>query len=233
MEAFEALELSGNAAGLYTEAQRNASASGRLGWPDLPGQAAERRAQLSRRAILFAAFAAESFANEFLSMFFVGRTATTLDRLSTVEKLVIGPKLALGCDLFDRGTQPLQDIRTLFGLRDILVHPKPGRGLPSIDPEVPDPSFSPFVAAKSLVAAALTAEELLRHAPIGDRWDLTVTGIAGNRTEIVAFGREASEQLAQPDDAWRYLFLRLDQSRLPDFSELDADQRSGSAVEDD
>ena len=53
-----------------------------------------------RNAVLFAALAAESYVNEFLGVFLDGQDREAVDRLSPVNKYVLGTKLASGEALF-------------------------------------------------------------------------------------------------------------------------------------
>jgi hypothetical protein len=91
-----------------------------------------RRKQLNefRSSVLFSALAAEAYVNEFLARFLTGRDLDAVDRMSTVDKYVVGTHLATGETLFSRDTQPAQTIGELFKLRHKLVHPKPGYGPP-------------------------------------------------------------------------------------------------------
>jgi hypothetical protein len=88
------------------------------------------RVAYCRRALLFAAFAAEAYANDFLYERWGGQDRDGLDRLSTVDKYAFLPALAGTAVLLNRGEEPLQKIRWLFDRRNELVHPKP-RGEPS------------------------------------------------------------------------------------------------------
>jgi hypothetical protein len=222
-EAIEALEDSGNPVGLYSDWFRSSKPEGRdKRNSDLEmARAGDRRTALSRRVILYAAFAAESFINEFMSMHFAGSDLRTLDRLPTAEKYALAPRLALGRELFDRSREPLQTIARLFRLRDMLVHPKPGRAVTSQAKGGADPLFNPGVAASMLVAAAEGAEALLREATVGDKWNMWASSVAIGREGVIEFGRAATEALPGPDDEHRYVPLSLEQSRLPKFERSD------------
>jgi hypothetical protein len=220
-EALEALELAGNARGIYP------------GWAldSLPdhlkgeqldqarGAAAEERVKLSRRAILYSAFAAEAFINEFMAMYFEGRDLETLDRLPTLDKYILAPRFAVGLDLFRRGGEPTQTLQQLFRQRDALVHPKPGKALPLPKTTRADPVFNPHTAATFLVRTAEAADALLEHARIGDRFNLLVSGIATAGPSLVEFGSRATEKLVDPDKPYEYATLELRQDRLPDFAD--------------
>ncbi len=94
--------------------------------PQRATDALQRRLWLLRDAGLFAALSAEAYANEVLSELLVPSDAAAIDRLPTMEKLLLGPKLAGKEPALDRGTKLLQTIRALFKVRDALVHPRPG-----------------------------------------------------------------------------------------------------------
>lgn len=94
--------------------------------PQRATDALQRRLWLLRDAGLFAALSAEAYANEVLSELLVPSDAAAIDRLPTMEKLLLGPKLAGKEPALDRGTKSLQTIRALFKVRDALVHPRPG-----------------------------------------------------------------------------------------------------------
>ena len=85
-----------------------------------------------------------------------------LDRQTTVEKLLIAPKLAGGPALFEQGREPLQMIRRLFRLRNLLVHSRRVRTLAQIRPEfgTVGEEESLIVAAQSVTAVAQIAASL-------------------------------------------------------------------------
>jgi hypothetical protein len=160
-QACEALRASGSADGLYAEEARLSdkplvAAAGRALAPG-------RRVGHSRTALLFAALACEAFINEFLDEHLSGADLAAVDRLPTLEKYVLGPRLATGADLFSRGSEPAQSIRELFRLRDRLVHSKP-REMPTRGSVFDDPAdfgtCNPEAAARFIVAVAQAAERL-------------------------------------------------------------------------
>jgi hypothetical protein len=218
-EAIEALQLSANARGLYPEWAYTGS-DGDISPEDLGYAriiAAHTRVALCRRTMLYSAFAAESFVNEFMAMYFDGQDLKTLDRLSTVEKYVVATRMALGKALFNRGGEPIQKLQRLFKLRDLLVHPKPGKGLSVPDPIAGDPDFNPREAAILLVAVATAAEVLLREACVGDRFHVSVSGIVGGGAGIIEFGERATQALPDLQTPPQKVRLVVIQERLPDF----------------
>jgi hypothetical protein len=104
----------------------------------------------SRRALLFAAFAAEAYANDFLYERWDGRDRDALQKLSTVDKYAFLPGLAGASSELHRGRQPLQRIRWLFQRRDELVHAAPRSKDLTYDPT----NHNPHEAAKCIIAVA-------------------------------------------------------------------------------
>jgi hypothetical protein len=91
--------------------------------------ARSRRLQFLRTTVLFAALAAEAFANELFDELLPTADAKAIDRLPTPEKLLVGTKMATGASPLERGAEPMQSLQTLFATRNRLVHPRPQGGL--------------------------------------------------------------------------------------------------------
>jgi hypothetical protein len=134
------------------------------------GDAAQRRLWRLRTSVLFAALAAEAYANEVLAEILVPSDAAALDRLPTVEKLMLGPKVAGLESPLDRGREPMQTVRRLFSTRDALVHPRRGspaatwRFLTDVDEQV----IGPRAAGRYIIAVANLMEIIdpLRPPPV-------------------------------------------------------------------
>ncbi len=108
-----------------------------------------------------------------------------VDRLPTIDKYAIGPRLAFGRDLFDRGWEPLQTIRKLFEQRNRVVHPKPrtetitraeALGWPEAKTYAPTRAVQ-YLLAVSQAASALdevlgVEEETFPQLPVGMKADL-------------------------------------------------------------
>jgi hypothetical protein len=126
--------------------------------------AAGHRVRWARISVMFSAFAAEGYINRvLLSSPLNQRDFDAIDRLPTLDKYAIGPRLALGQNLFDRGQEPLQTLAELFGLRNTLAHPKPrsetitrAEALAGPDAE----TFSPTRAVRFITAVAEAANVL-------------------------------------------------------------------------
>jgi hypothetical protein len=163
-DAVAALRDSCSADALYPAAIREATPD-ELDWTDVSlarDLAESRRVNHSRRALLFAAFAAEAYANDFLYEHWTGKDQEVLDKLSTPDKYAMLPGFAGVGTVLVRGEHPLQQIKWLFSRRDELVHPKPG-GKKDLtwNPE----DHNPIAAAESIVAVTEGAEALVGVAP--------------------------------------------------------------------
>lgn len=128
LDAVEALRDAGSADALYDPLLR-ATDSEDLEGPDVDSArniAEGRRVAHSRRALLFSAFAAEAYANDFLYEKWNGRQdRDALQKLSPVDKYALLSALSGSSKTLDRGAEPLQRIRWLFDRRNELVHARP------------------------------------------------------------------------------------------------------------
>ncbi|MGN6187368.1 MAG: hypothetical protein ACTHOE_00585 [Conexibacter sp.] len=161
--------------------------------------AARRRVRYSRAAILFAAFAAEAYINEFISAYAKGRDRDALDRLQPIAKYTLAPRLALARPLFRRDAEPLRTIADLFKQRDVLVHPKPGRGITEPSPWLADPLYNPLQATMYVVCVAAAARVLVLHIKTGDRIDMYAELIFRGAAYLSEYAETSSRQLAGPD----------------------------------
>lgn len=121
--ALEALLQAGDPAHLYAgteeseEAARQAYAT---------AQVKSRRIKACRDGVLYAAIAAEAFINSFIAATLPKRDRERIDRNRTVDKYVLGPRLAVTDDLSElKQREELVVLERLFTLRNKLVHPKP------------------------------------------------------------------------------------------------------------
>lgn len=196
-DAVDALRDSGSADTLHDEPTRTTPASEQsFEWAQLAEQIAEgKRVALSRRALLYAAFAAEAYINECLWERLATADRDALDRLATVEKFMIVPRLAFGRAVLDRGTEPGQRLRWLFKRRDELVHPKPRKGPPRLEyhPE----AHNPTDAARCIVAVAHAATVLEPEGP--DPMSL-IARVGAARGRLLEYGARASGRLPRPNE---------------------------------
>jgi hypothetical protein len=161
--------------------------------------AAIERVGLSRTSMLHSAFAAEAAANEFIANKCSSSDRDAIDRLSTPDKFSIAPRLALGRDLFPRDTEPMTSIREMFVRRNELVHPKPGVGHPKSPYALAaDPTFSPKVAARFLLATSRAAYDLGAHYDDDSDGSLMSMALNGAANSIRAYADSATTELPSP-----------------------------------
>lgn len=131
-----------------------------------------RRLHFLRSTVLFAALAAEAFANELLDELLSRADFDALDKLPTPDKLLIGTQLVCaGTSPLKRGAQPLQDLTLLFKTRNRLVHARPQGGIAAWDRDVEETdelAIGPKAALTAIlrVAEAVTICNELRAHPI-------------------------------------------------------------------
>lgn len=163
-DALRALRDTASADALYDHKLR-ALDPAELDWPDVSlarDEAESWRITYSRRALLFAAFSAEAYANDFLFKEWSGKDRDALQTLSTVNKYALLPNFAGRTNVLDRGCDPLQRIKWLFDRRNELVHAKPHEDKDlTWEPE----NHNPAAAAESIIAVAEGAATLAGGAP--------------------------------------------------------------------
>jgi hypothetical protein len=163
-DALRDLRDTGSADALYNHKLRSMDPE-ELDWPDVSvarDEAESWRVTYSRRALLFAAFSAEAYSNDFLFEEWRGKDRKALQMLSTVDKYALLPGFAGRAPIFDRGRDPLQRIKWLFDRRNELVHAKPREDKDlTWGPE----NHNPVAAAESILAVAEGAATLAGGAP--------------------------------------------------------------------
>lgn len=197
LDALDAFRGAVSSDGLYDEqTRRTPKADQTYEWYSLKrDEALGRQVVLCRRSLLFAAFAAEAYVNRFLWNEFSGRDREVLDRLATVEKYVLLPRLASGVELIPRGRALEQQLRWLFHRRNELVHPKPGNRTAHLDHYPED--HNPLAAARSVVAVAEAACRLEGSKPDPKS---VIARIVHSRSRIVARGKAAANDPPRPGD---------------------------------
>lgn len=120
-----------------------------------------------RHPVLFAALAAEGYVNEFLAGHLSRSDLKSVDRLSTVDKYLFGPQIAIGQCLFSRDDAVVEPIKRLFQLRNKLAHPQPGYG-PNGFPLDPawDDDYAPSATIPLIRAVAEASEILAKNAAV-------------------------------------------------------------------
>lgn len=191
-------------------------------WPLLPSDSIRSRRTLSEitqrnlclTATLFTAFAAEAFVNNFLEVHDVKSQLSAtkfkkLDRGSTVQKYVEGVALAYE-PLFDREDEVMPAISELFGVRNKLVHARPGLGPPIA--YMPDPTwrhiYSATKVAEWLVAVA-GAAELMEVRCYGFDYHSLPAALIWHGRNIVIDLAARSEPLPDPEMAGRAPVIQL------------------------
>ena len=81
-----------------------------------------RQRESIRSAVLFALLAAEAFANQYLQTHLSGKEFEAADKLPTLDKFLLGPRLVSGASLLDRGGEPAGTLKELCKQRGPLVH---------------------------------------------------------------------------------------------------------------
>ncbi len=194
-DAVRALRDAGSPDALYDPVLRSRDRE-QIEWEDwsIAGDIAHGESvSYSRRALLFAAFAAEAYANDFLYEKRRGQDREALRKLSTVDKYAILPVLTGAASTLSRDQEPLQKLKWLFQRRDELVHAAPkGRDL-TYDPV----NHNPRAAAESIVAVIDAAVALHRAAPDG-----SILGRAlARRQALLDYGARSDASLPAIHDA--------------------------------
>lgn len=200
-QAVDALRDSLSSDTLYASSFRAASSDERAReWIYLAtGTAHHRRTTFVQTAMLFSAFAAEAYANEFLREHYpIGQERMAVDGWKTVDKFVLAPRLALGATVFEREHEPIQTIARLFKRRNALVHPKPEDDEPSTALDA-DPVYSPVEAARMIVAVADAAQRLVRAGKLGDGFDMMAHSILSVRAQLMRFAESGMGAVPHPD----------------------------------
>jgi hypothetical protein len=200
-QAIDALRDAGSPETLYP-ARARTSTNAVLQAADT-AQAVARRTKHSRTSMLFSAFAAEAFINQFLyDKLDSSADRQSIDRLPTVEKYVLGTRLATGQEIFDRGAEPIQTIAALFRVRDSLVHSRPTarQDRPSVFDDPPEyGTTNPKEAARAIVAVANAAATLNDYSPV-QRVSYRIASVAVGSESYLEFGERIYKNLPRPGD---------------------------------
>lgn len=170
-EALDALHAAGDPASLYATWMRDDPELQAAAKGFAVVEALNNRRRFARRSMLFSALAGEAYVNEFLAHHLGGQDLAAIDRMSTVNKYVIGTQVATGVAIFSRDAEPVQTISALFKHRDKLVHPKPGYGPPRSPIDAAreiENTFTPTNAARFLLHVAAAAIVMSRRVRPGE-----------------------------------------------------------------
>jgi hypothetical protein len=129
MEAIESLHAAGDPAYLFTFWRQNPPPDIRAARPKMKTAAQRSRLRAARNAVLYAAFSAEAYVNEFLAAHGV---LDDWDYEPTHRKFLKGTEAAYGSQLFFADREAYPEIVQLIKLRDRLAHPKPGFGVQGV-----------------------------------------------------------------------------------------------------
>jgi len=167
--------------------------------PTSPVGGAYHRTRWARIAIIFAAFAAEGYINRALMRGLPARDFDALERLSTLDKYALGPRVVFGRDLFDRGAEPLQTVGQLFELRNKMAHPKPRSEQMSRDEMLAGPEAEVYTPTDAVrfVSAVGAAGLTLSEAIDASATDAFASLVVGMRDELLRVARMA-EALPRP-----------------------------------
>jgi hypothetical protein len=191
--AIKELRASGSSDALYENRFKGTT-------PPVRGGVGKRLARLRRReatrsAVLFAMLAAEAYANQYLQIHLSDAEADAADRLSTFEKIMLGPRIDRGQDLFDRSGEPAHTLKKLLQQRTPLVHPKLAKSGSSA------PEYTPLEAAEFIVAVADAAGMLIANSDPRPHMDITMLAVNAEPEDFLNFGHRATDALPTPDAA--------------------------------
>jgi hypothetical protein len=170
--------------------------------PDHPlvnSSACWRAVRRVRVCVVFAAFACEAAANEFLAARLAadGPLFKMLDDRKTSEKLLTGAEIVLGERLFDPGAEPYQTLASLFKARDRLAHARPETFHAGATSSYSGPAelakLGPAQASRFLVSTAQVMVELGKHfRPVAY---VAADLLLENRTCVMKIGRDFENQV--------------------------------------
>jgi hypothetical protein len=186
-QSLDALRDSSSPDALYVELAPWYEGSTILGPIQAKMEAANRRIKFLRASVLFAAIAAEAYANEFAAATLAPSDVAAIDRLPTVDKLLIAPRLAGLVSPLDRGREPIQTLARLVRARNLLAHPRPGQtGAYVLTTSDEDQlAFGPTAVAGYIEAVAHAAVLLTPYVQIGPSpRQRTASGMSGRSCGI-------------------------------------------------
>jgi hypothetical protein len=201
-EALEALLEAGDPAVLYANTAEPGGDTAKEAY--VTAIAHTRRIKSCPRCVLYAAFAAEAFINSFIAATLNRHDRKLIDRNSTIQKFILGPRLAVKDDLAElEERSEIATITRLFTLRNALVHPR-SRELEEIrrtgSAKWRSDEYNPGKAAEFVVAVAdeaYTLSQLHEDVPMSATAHLVVLG----KEKILEFGQQAEavpERTATP-----------------------------------
>lgn len=201
-DAVTALHRAGSPLVLYAKWQPNP--------PTLPQAqgmmilwAQDERFRLARTSVLFSAFAAEAYVNEFLAFKLAPERMAEIDRTGIESKFTRGVQEAHGAPLFPHDGRAMSILRELVAIRNKLAHPQPNYGPPETllrpwDPAFTEDFFLPTVA-KYATAVSMCATRLVQAAYGEEAFDVPASMFALGHEAISAYA-ERHRDLPSPAD---------------------------------
>jgi hypothetical protein len=221
LQALDGLHDAGDPAHLFAHWRRFPPNDPHKVENEMRAAALRARVRAARTAVLFAALAAESYVNEFLS---VHGALPKWNREPTHRKFLKGTHEAYGSQLFFVDREGYQVIVDLFKLRDRLVHPKPGFGVSGLLGQ-PDTDFEQLFAmpkvAEYIVMVGGSADLLMPRAYGFESIDIAGMVIWRGRSVIREYAQRHSKLPVWDAPAERPLFRQaadhvMAMPRLPD-----------------
>ncbi len=155
LHALDEFRNAGSADALYRELPHWYKTDSLLTPIERDADARQRRLRHLRATTLFAALSAEGYANEFLASRLSGRELEAADRLPTLDKFVLGPKLAGLRPSISYDCEPGQSLRSLFKARNALVHPPTRRGaFPDLFEAEDNRPYEPLATSRWMIQVA-------------------------------------------------------------------------------
>lgn len=207
-EACDALHQAGDPEFLYRNFRPDKIQPKPFGWEWMRRWAREERFTQTVNCVLFCAFAAEAYVNEFLASFAASNSEfKRLDhKYGTPDKYLKGVEDVFGEPLFRETGDPddvIPTLRKLFSLRNDLAHPKPGLGPAGLSGES-DPELDARLAlpelANFLIIVAGAGDSLTMRAYGFEYFDLHTRSIWRARKVVREFAERCAE-IPAPDAA--------------------------------
>lgn len=213
MQALENLHDAGDPAALFAYYRRFPNQVNDATAEPMEAGARQLRLKSARTAVLFASLAGEAYVNEFLRAHLdQDADFRAVERMSTVDKYFVGTRLVYGERIFFRDREGATELRELFELRNRLVHPKPGFGVPGLHGPATDEFASLFAlsrVAEFIVAVAGYADAMTRRAYGFDQPDLPAVIIWRGRTIVRDWAARQSGIPSWDAPAERQLFRQV------------------------
>lgn len=178
----------------------------------------ERRRKHARNGVLFAAFAAEAYINEFTAALLSGKNQKALDRVSPVDRYILATGyIDSAKPLFRRDDGIIPVLADLFVLRNKLVHPKPGYGPRRFQEEATDfdSTFNAAKLVRFVIIVAAAARVLVTKAYGKDALDYPAAFIWSGSRVLLDYVERTSDLPRFDAPAERPLISQILDGRKP------------------